>query len=172
VRYTRQYQELQKELHTREPYYGTSGHKHSQHVMELAQRLDTREILDYGCGKQTLQKCIPYPITNYDPFVAGCTDEPEPHDLVVCGDVLEHIEPACLPEVIEHLFTKTKKMLFVDVAQREAKKTLSDGRNAHLIIQSTSWWIYQLAPYFDLKSLQSYDGGFVAAFTPVGASKV
>lgn len=170
MRFTHQYAELQKELHARNVGYGTSGHKHAQHVQDIAKQLGTREILDYGCGQMGLQKAIPYPITNYDPFIRGSEDEPDPHDLVVCSDVLEHIEPNCLTEVLLHLHKLTKKFLFVDVAQRLAKKELADGRNAHLIIKSTSWWIAQLAPYFEVRSLQTYEGGFVAAFTPVGDS--
>ncbi len=170
MRYTHQYAELQRELHARNVGYGASGHKHAQHVIEIAKRMETREILDYGCGQMTLQKAIPFPITNYDPFIHGSEDEPEPHDLVVCSDVLEHIEPACILPVIQHLAAKTKKMLFVDVAQHPAAKFLADGRNAHILVKSTSWWIEQLAPYFNVQSLQSYPGGFVAAFTPVGDS--
>jgi len=109
VRYTSQYQNLQKELHSRNCGYGASGFKHAQHVLELAKRLETRSILDYGCGQQTLQKSIPFAITNFDPMIKGLDDEPEPHDLVVCSDVLEHIEPMCLEEVIQHLHAKTKR---------------------------------------------------------------
>lgn len=171
MRYSGQYKELQKELHAREAAYGTSGVKHAGHVQELAKRMGTREILDYGCGKQTLQKNIPFPITNYDPFVDGLDDEPDPHNLVVCSDVLEHIEPDCLADVLTHLHAKTKQVLFVDVATRLAKKSLADGRNAHLIIKETLWWLNQLGNLFDVQSVQSYEGGFVATFTPRGNSK-
>ena len=168
MRYSANYRDLQKELHARNVGYGTSGYKHAGHVLELAKRMETKEVLDYGCGTQTLQKNIPWAITNYDPFIAGCDDEPDPHDLVVCSDVLEHIEPDCVPDVLAHLHSKTKRLLFVDVATRMAKKELADGRNAHLIVEDTNWWLQKLMPYFEVKSLQSYEGGFVAAFTPNG----
>jgi len=167
MRYSQAYKELQQELHNRNVGYGVSGYKHAQHVIELAKHLQTKDILDYGCGQQTLQKALPFPITNYDPFIPGSDTEPEPHDLVVCSDVLEHIEPECLDDVVDHLGKLTKRLLFVDIAQRPAKKVLADGRNAHLIVKSTSWWIVQFAGCFDLRSLQSYEGGFVAAFVPL-----
>lgn len=167
MRFSQEYKRLQQELHNRNVGYGTSGYKHAQHVQELAAHLQTRSILDYGCGQQTLQKALPFPITNYDPFIPGSEDEPEPHDLVVCSDVLEHIEPACLPDVLKHIHSVTKRMLFVDVAQHPAQKSLSDGRNAHLIQERTSWWIDQFASRFELRSLQGYPGGFVAAFEPL-----
>ena len=166
MRYTSQYQNLQQELHSRNCGYGTSGFKHAQHVLELAKRLETRSVLDYGCGQHSLQKAIPFMITEYDPFVPGYEEDPEPHDLVVCTDVLEHIEPDCLEDVLAHIHSKTRKMLFADVAQRPAKKELADGRNAHLLQESTTWWLQRLLPYFEPVSLQTYGGGFVAAFTP------
>jgi hypothetical protein len=166
MRYTSNYKNLQQELHNRNCGYGASGYKHAQHVLDLAKRLETRSVLDYGCGMQTLQKAIPFAITNYDPMIKGLDEEPEPHDLVVCSDVLEHIEPDCLDDVLRHLNEKTRKMLFVDVAQRPAKKELANGQNAHLIQETTVWWLHQLMQYFEPVSLQSYGGGFVAAFTP------
>lgn len=171
MRYSNQYKELQKELHARNCGYGTSGLKHAGHIQELARRMNTRDILDYGCGAQTLQKNVPFPITNYDPFISGCDDEPDPHDLVVCSDVLEHIEPDCLDDVLAHLHAKTKIVLFADVATRLAKKVLADGRNAHLLVKDTLWWLNQIGKYFDVQSVQSYEGGFVATFTRKESSK-
>src|ERR1700676_2206422 len=117
MRFTQGYKEQQKLLHSVGDY-GVSGFKHCERVLDLAKQLQTRDILDYGCGRQTLQKGIPFPITNYDPFFPGCDEEPAVHDLVVCGDVLEHIEPECLPDVLAHLHSKIGKLLFVDVACR------------------------------------------------------
>jgi hypothetical protein len=94
--------------------------------------------------------------------------EPEPHDLVVCSDVLEHIEPDCLGDVLRHLYDLTKKALFVDVACRPAKKVLADGRNAHLIQRDPSAWLLYLidgvAP-FKPTFFQAYEGGFIAVLT-------
>lgn len=166
MRFTEQYAQLQKELHARNVGYGTSGYKHGDRILDLAQKMKTRSILDYGCGQRTLAKIIPFPITSYDPMLPGYDDEPEPHDLVVCGDVLEHIEPECLIEVLAHLKSKTKAVLFADIACRPAKKSLADGRNAHIIQASPSWWLSQLASYFDPQSFQTYEGGFVGVWTP------
>lgn len=171
MRFSQGYKELQEQLHTRGDY-GTSGFKHADQIMALAKQLGTRNIMDYGCGQQTLQKALPFPITNYDPFIKGLDAEPEAHDLVVCSDVLEHIERDCLIYVLNHLCSKTQRMLFVDVACRPAKKTLADGRNAHLIQERGSWWIQQLIPYFEPVYFQTYEGGFVAAFIPKVVSTV
>lgn len=169
MRFTNQYQKLQQELHNNAPDYGTSGSKHADRIMQLAQQMGTKHILDYGCGKRTLARALPFAITSYDPFIAGYDADPAVHDLVVCSDVLEHIEPECLTDVLAHLHSKVGKGLFLDVACRPAKKVLSDGRNAHLIQQSPSWWLTtQLLPSFDPAYFQTYVGGFVGVFTPKG----
>lgn len=177
MRYTPEYEALQRQLHE-DASYGTSGHKHANYIVQLAKQLGTRDILDYGRGKGTLAKSLPWRIQEYDPFVPGYDSDPQPADLVVCSDVLEHIEPECVESVLEHLYELTNKALFVDVACRPAKKTLADGRNAHLIQWSPSEWLaeflgigtetlsdpdylFQFKPVF----FQTYEGGFIAVLT-------
>ena len=55
-------------------------------------------------------------------------------------DVLEHIEPECLDEVLDHLARITGKILFVAISTIPAKRYLTDGRNTHLIIREGDWW--------------------------------
>lgn len=160
------YQALQTGFHNETPEYGTSGSRHSEAVAGFCQKLGSKDVLDYGCGKATLQKGLPFPIQNYDP----CRDEynarPVPATLVVCTDVLEHIELSCLGEVLEDLRRLTKQVLFINVACRPAKKTLPDGRNAHLIQEDPNWWLGWLLPKFDLQSFQTGNGEFTALLTP------
>ena len=165
MRYTEGYKDLQKQLHAAGGY-GIGGYKHASQIISMCQQLGTRNVLDYGCGGQTLQKNMPFAITNYDPFIEGLDREPVPHDVVVCSDVLEHIEPDCLPDVLNHLRSLTRRILFVDIACRPAVKKLADGRNAHLIQWSPETWLTVLIPSFRLMSFQAYDGGFVAVLKP------
>lgn len=170
MRYTEEYKGLQQQLHAKGDY-GTSGHKHAARIVSLAKQIGTREVLDYGCGQRTLSKAMPFAITNYDPFLPGFDSEPQPHDLVVCSDVLEHIEPNCILNVTEHLHQLTKRALFVDVACRPAKKVLADGRNAHLIQWEPDKWLrFFLADVSDVTPFkpiffQTYEGGFIAVLT-------
>ena len=71
-------------------------------------------------------------------------------DLVVCVDVMEHIEPMLLVNVILHLRQLTIKRLLVAISLRAAGKRLRDGRNAHLIIESASWWAEQMRRGFKI----------------------
>lgn len=151
MKITEEYVDLNTQLHEKYPSYGTSGKNWGDAVAFLHKSFDFKEILDYGCGKQTLAAALPtLKIVGYDPAIPKVSARPVPADLVVCGDVLEHIEPELLDEVISDLKMLSKKMTFVVLSTREAKKTLSDGRNAHLIVKSPIWWIKKFENNFDI----------------------
>lgn len=147
---TDEYRALNTELHASSPKYGTSGHRWAEVVMQLAADFKAYTVLDYGCGKSTLLKALPplaeRPIRfeQYDPCIPGLDEPPEPADLVVCTDVLEHIEPDCLEAVLDDLARLTIKAVFLEIATRPAVKTLADGRNAHLIVEQPAWWLPKL----------------------------
>jgi len=134
------YRELNARLHKDRPDYGTSGQRYAHIVRYLCERFDTRDVLDYGCGKRTLERALGFSIANYDPCIEGLDKSPEEHDIVACTDVLEHIEPDCLDEVLKDIRRCTKKSAFLLIATRPAVKTLADGRNAHLIQEGQGWW--------------------------------
>lgn len=122
--------------------YGSSGHYWLGHVLELCTIFGLTSVLDYGAGKATLGRFLPaYGIayTPYDPV----TFPQRPQglfDLTVCLDVLEHIEEGFLDNVFRDIRQHTSKVFFANVATRPSTKSLSDGRNAHLIQQGYDWW--------------------------------
>ena len=63
---TDRYRELNAEMH-RTQHYGFSGAKFAPEIRQLAEALNTKDILDYGCGLRTLEDALGYPIQNYDP---------------------------------------------------------------------------------------------------------
>ena len=85
----------------------------------------------------------------------------------MCTDVLEHIEPDRLDEVLDDLKRVTRKMGFFVVATRAADKTLPDGRNAHLIQQERDWWLPKLAARFDVWQVRELPGEFAVAVRPL-----
>src|SRR6476646_3596930 len=114
---TPEYQALQQKFHIDRPDYGTSSPRHVDFILDLSKKLNTRSILDYGCGKAGLQKGLPFPITNYDPCMPEYAKRPEGEfDIVVCTDVLEHIEPDCLNSVLQDLIGFARQLLFLNVA--------------------------------------------------------
>lgn len=144
------YQQLNQQLHEDNVAYGLGGEKHVADVLKIAERLKTTSILDYGCGKGEFAKAIPYPIWEYDPAIPGKQDSPRPADIVVCSDVLEHVEPDCLTAVLQDLKRCVKQVGYFVIHTGPAQKTLRDGRNAHLIQRSPEWWQQQLEPLFTI----------------------
>lgn len=152
---TDDYKTLNEKLHTENKHYGTSGHKWATAVMGFTKHIDSKDILDYGCGKSTLAQNLPFPIKQYDPAIPKFADAPEAADLVVCTDVLEHIEPECIDAVLEDICRLTKQLAFLVIANRPAKKILEDGRNAHLIQENEKWWLERLLPLFHVLQFSS-----------------
>lgn len=141
------YVELQRELHADPRGYGGRGRKWSDVVSELVATYDAGSVLDYGCGQGSLGNELRERgiiCREYDPAIPGKDDMPMFADLVVATDVLEHVEPDRLPAVLQHLRALARTAVFVVVSTVETAKVLSDGRNAHLIVQPAEWWIQQI----------------------------
>lgn len=159
--YSQDYKHQQELMHQQRQDYGISGHKYADQVLGLAKSLGTRDLLDYGCGKQTLAKSLPFPIQNYDPFIPECSTRPQPADLVVCTDVMEHVEEPYVDDVLADIRDHANKVVFFEIATRPAKKNLPDGRNAHITQHEAAWWMPQLCTYFQPVSFQRFDGFFL-----------
>lgn len=143
------YLQLQRALHAQPRGYGGRGDKWAGVVLHVAMDYQATSILDYGCGQGSLARALrskPFgvEVTEYDPAIAGKDALPSAADLVVCTDVLEHIEPERLSAVLQHLRSLARKAIFVVISTKDSNKTLADGRNAHLIIEHGSWWKQQL----------------------------
>lgn len=117
-------------------------------------------LLDYGCGAQTnlarhLKADHKLTYQAYDPGVPRFSRAPIPAQMVACIDVLEHIEPDCLDNVLDDIVRLTEVIAFLSIDTGPATKTLTDGRNAHLIQQPLSWWLPKLCDRWDLQTLQA-----------------
>ena len=141
---TESYKQLNAQLHRDDPTYGSSGHKLAPRVAELCEAFQTRDILDYGCGKRGLEKALGIPIQNYDPCIPGLDAPPKPADIVACSDVMEHIEPEHVDAVLADINRLTRKCAIFLIATRPALRSLPDGRNAHLIQENMGWWVPRL----------------------------
>jgi len=144
------YCELNRQLHRENLAYGVGGEKHADTVLKLAKLLKTKDILDYGCGKGRLGKGIPWHIQEYDPAILGKEESPKPADLVVCTDVLEHIEPDKLMLVLADLRRCVRQLGYFTIHMGPAQKLLADGRNTHLIQRDKTWWAEQLQGFFEV----------------------
>ena len=156
-----------KQMHEEKVNFGAIGCRHVDKIIKLAQVEKTQDILDYGCGKSTLARNLPFTIQQYDPGIEKYSDMPRPADIVVCTDVLEHIEPDCLESVLVHMASLTKVAGYFTACTMEAKKHLPDGRNAHLIIKPAKWWVNKLYEYFEVMSFQKQPEELVVVVEPL-----
>lgn len=168
---TEEYRSLQRELHETRDDYGMASIKFGKIVGQIIDGNNVETLLDYGAGKQRLKSAIearlPFQYVAYDPAMPGIADEPSPAELVCCIDVLEHVEPDMLHRVLQHIRVKAQRIVFITVHCGPAGKTLSDGRNAHLIQERPAWWMYRLVQYFEPMYVEPAPGGFMFIGTPL-----
>ena len=136
-----------------------TGQKYGQLVTGIIDKLDTHHLLDYGCGsnlslRETLTPAGPLRYQAYDPGVPQYSGDPVEADMVVCIDVLEHIESEYLEDVLDHIEALTGTVLFASIHMGPAGKTLDDGRNAHLTQKPMEWWLPKIWDRFTIQTVQ------------------
>jgi hypothetical protein len=146
--------------------YGVMGEHYAPMVDKIITGMGVFHLLDYGCGSRlSLGKALKtgrkLTYQAYDPGVPAYSAAPVPAEMVACIDVLEHIEPDCLLAVLDDLKRLTLGVLFATIATGPAAKTLSDGRNAHLIQKPIWWWFPKLVDRWELQSLVRDEHGFI-----------
>jgi FkbM family methyltransferase len=161
---TEAYRMEQAALHAK-GNYGTAALQYGQTVGALLKQTGAQSLLDYGCGsKRSLLQSLQLPESvvyeGYDPAIPEYATDPCPAELVTCIDVLEHIEPTLLDNVLSHLAELCDPYGFFTIHTGPAQKVLSDGRNAHLTQQGPDWWLPRLKQYFDVPLIQSIPSGF------------
>lgn len=148
--------------HNMQNGYGAKGYKHLGEVIAVASREECETVLDYGCGQGSLaahaKRICAMKFHNYDPAIPEFAAAPEKADLVVCTDVLEHVEPFCIISVIDHIASLAEKAVYLNIATRPAQRTLTDGRNAHLLIKEPYWWFDTLREFFDITDFRVVPG--------------
>lgn len=125
----------------------------------ILKSLEVKTILDYGCAngkfKVYMDKHKPqYTVYEYDPGIRGKDKLPSPADFVVCCDVMEHVEPDLLDNVMAHLRSLVIKGGFFNISTKEAITMLSDGTNAHKIVKDSNWWVEVFKKYFIVADVQ------------------
>ena len=162
---TEEYRGMQQQLH-QNPNYGIESVDYAPLVAQVLDVAGAQELLDYGAGKGRLgltlkqQMKRPLAIRHYDPAIPEWSARAEPCGFVACIDVLEHIEPVLLDNVLDDLQRVTAGVGVFTVHTGAALKVLPDGRNAHLIQQPSAWWLPKLLTRFELRRFDSMENGF------------
>ncbi len=126
------------------------------------EKYQAKDVLDYGCGKGNLGeklKKLGIEVMNYDPAIPEFSKDPTPADLVVCTDVMEHVEPEFVDEVLDHIKSLSRKAAYFVIAFTESKKFLPDGRNSHICIEPPEWWEEKLLKRFKVVEKSEMERG-------------
>jgi len=137
-------------------FTGTSLKRHKNRIRKIMKENDLDTILDYGCGKA---KHHPknWNIAKYDPGYPPFSEKPVGQfDMVICTDVLEHIEEEFIDAALDDIYNYAKHYVFLNIATQPAVKVLADGRNAHVTVKSKKWWKEKLDKY-PIRTYISFD---------------
>lgn len=154
---TPEYEDLNRKMHASARGFGHSGKKHASEIFAMCCALQQYDILDYGCGAGTLKEALMglVHVKEYDPAVEGKDTLPtHASSIVVCTDVLEHVEANKLDNVLGHLHDLTLRFAFLVIATGPGSKTLEDGTDTHRVVESHRWW-YQKLSKFETWKVQS-----------------
>lgn len=137
---------------------GNSLRPHILPLKKLLSDVQARTLLDYGCGKASLHRAESVEIDGtsvgalkdfwaldsvslYDPGVAAYDRlAAGPFDAVICTDVLEHVDEADVDFVLDQIFSRATRLVYMNISTRPAVKTLPNGENAHATVRPADWW--------------------------------
>jgi len=159
-----EYRALNAKHHYLRPEWGRQSMKYWETVKDLADQIGVKTLLDYGCGKQMLKAALEpfgYTVHGYDPAFGELSAPPQPAKLVICTDVLEHVEPECLDAVLEDLHRVTEGVALLIVATRESRHKMPDGSSPHRIVKDQAWWMDKIGERFTrIQTLQKDENVF------------
>lgn len=152
-----EYLELNAQKHRESQAFGIYGYQTMPMVLAKCQELQTVDVLDYGCGSASLNLHMPFRIQCYDPAIPKHASRPRPADVVVCVDVMEHVEPEHVDAVLADLRQLAGKMVLFQIDSNEALKKLPDGSSPHRSLHPPVWWRTKIEEYFEIDAWEVND---------------
>ena len=115
-----------------------------------------KRFLDYGCGQNGLINLLKkyddfrsIEFNSFDPATDKHSEKPRGEfDILTCIDVLEHISRGQISSVLNDISGLTGGFFFFAIDLVPAVKTLSDKRNAHILLAPPDWWCQQISSEF------------------------
>ena len=136
---------LIRETHSKaNKWDGNSLITHLDRIQFFIDINNAETILDYGCGKAKYHPAS-WNITKYDPGIEEYSVKPSgTFDIVICTDVMEHVEPEYVDQVLDEVFAYADTLVYICIGLHPAEEVLSDGRNAHVSLLPHKEWISKL----------------------------
>lgn len=134
--------------------YGASAYLYFDQIAREVLGLNPASLLDFGCGRSDLVahfwKDGQRRVCKFDPAIPQYEQMPaDEFDLVLCTDVMEHIQLADIDRVLSEIRRKSAKALFT-ISMRPARAKLPDGRNAHVSLLTANEWLRWIADHFGM----------------------
>ena len=147
------YLKLNQQLHKNNAHWGSSAHRRTGGVLKCIEQVRPQSILDYGCGKGLLGKTIGMALDEYDPAIPGKDKlNKSSYDMVACIDVMEHVEPEYVDDVLNEINRLATKCAHFVIYLKPAVHSLPDGSNCHRTIQPAQWWVDKIEAIFGCES--------------------
>lgn len=158
-----------EQLHREREDFGTSSPMYAPLIRGIIQKYQPEQLLDYGCGKQALKAALGIRdgYIGYDPSIPEYSAKPEPADLVINTDVLEHVESEYVIPVLDDLKRVTKKVGFFAIHTGPAMHILPSGQNAHITQRPAEWWLNLILERFTLRAYEKDTHGFWCIVEPI-----
>lgn len=139
-----QYRAVLEQEHA-ESAWGVTGWCYAPQVYNIIKQEGLNTLLDYGCGQGKLghwfaKNAPQVNLQEYEPGIPRLAVIPSPAEIVACIDVMEHVEPECVVDVLDHIQSLAQRRVYFNISMRPAGRILNDGRNAHLTIRPQKWW--------------------------------
>jgi SAM-dependent methyltransferase len=169
-----------KQLHAKSKEFGIGNvtAKHYPMIKTLIQKRGFGSVLDYGCGKghfiEFAKTSFPgLRVEGFDVASEEYSKLPDSKfDMVVCLDVMEHVEFGALSNVLAEIRDRTSKLFICSVANYPAGKNLPDGRNAHVTQIPFSTWFTVFSAFFRIDQFVrtgKAEGVFVCSLLNTGS---
>lgn len=150
---------------TSKAFSGNGVLKHRDSLVQFSRARGATSGLDFGCGKgnqyniemtggYNLAAELGYTPYKYDPGVPDFDVLPPlgmVFDIVWCVDVLECVPEQDMDWEVANIAAFARRGLFVTVGSYPSKKTLPNGRNAHITIQDEEWWHAKFQPLWEAR---------------------
>ena len=153
---SKEYSTLMSQMHSDKATFG-GDIKAFRVIDRLIIKYKIKSIIDYGCGKGDLMFNIreKYPKIEVFGFDPGNPDfailPTKQYQMIITSDVMEHIEPRFLNNVLEHINSLFTDIGYFYIATSPSKKDFSNGRNAHLIVAGPDYWREKIEKKIDGK---------------------
>ena len=150
-----EHRSLQYKLHVTSPDYGGEAVEYSPIISNIINSTQVDTVLDYGCGKGELANNLELDhrvaVHLYDPALPDIAESPDPQQMTVCVNVLDHVEDDCIDEVLDDLKRCTEYITFIVITEEKPME----------------WWLPKIMERFRVESLVRDNQDFYVVGTNV-----